>query len=228
MRPAVFLVLVALSPLLLTPAAAQVPPSGIQGPVDRWEKDIAAFEAADKVSPPPKGDIVFVGSSTIRRWDTASYFPDLKIINRGFGGSEMADIVRYADRIVIPYEPRLVVVYSGDNDISAGASSEDVAIQFEKFTRAVHAKLPQTRILLIAIKSSLLRWTQIDRMRSSNAILRAYCERDDRLAFIDFDTFLLGWDEKPRRELFVEDGLHLSPQGYQLWTTVLRPWLTAP
>ena len=225
MRPAIFVVCAI---LCATSAAAQPASSRVEGTVDRWEKDIAAFEAADKMSPPQKGGIVFVGSSTIRRWDTTSYFPDLKIINRGFGGSEMADVARYADRIVIPYEPRLVVVYSGDNDISLGATSEQVAVQFERFTRAIHAKLPQTRILLIAIKSSLLRWTQIDRMRMSNAILRAYCERDDRLAFIDFDTLMLGWDEKPRRELFVEDGLHLSPQGYQLWTTVLRPWLTAP
>jgi lysophospholipase L1-like esterase len=214
--------------LCASSVAAQPAPGRVEAPPDRWETDIAAFEAADTITPPQKGGIVFVGSSTIRRWDTASYFPDLKIINRGFGGSEMADAVRYVHRIVTPYEPRLVVVYSGDNDISAGWSSEDVAIQFERFTRAVHAKLPQTRILLIAVKSSLLRWTQIDRMRMSNAILRAYCERDDRLAFIDFDTLMLGWDEKPRRELFVEDGLHLSPQGYQLWTTVLRPWLTAP
>ena len=110
----------------------------------------------------------------------------------------------------------------------SGLTSEDVAIQFERFTRAVHSRLPQTRILLIAVKPSLLRWTQIDRMRMANTIMRAYCARDDRLAFIDFDTLMLGWDEKPRRELFVEDGLHLSPQGYQLWSAVLRPWLTAP
>ncbi len=225
MRPAVFVVLAL---LCASSVAAQPAPRRVEGTVDRWEKDIAAFEAADKMSPPQKGGIVFVGSSTIRRWDTASYFPDLKIINRGFGGSDMVDAVRYVDRIVIPYEPRLVVVYSGDNDISAGWTSEDVAIQFERFTRAVHAKLPQTRILLIAVKPSLLRWTQIDRMRMSNTIMRAYCERDDRLAFIDFDTLMLGWDEKPRRELFVEDGLHLTAQGYQLWSTVLRPWLTAP
>lgn len=203
-------------------------PAAAQAPVDRWEKDIAAFEAADRAAPPPKGQIVFVGSSTIRRWDTTAYFPDLTIINRGFGGSEVADAVRYVDRIVVPYEPRLVVVYSGDNDISSGWSSEDVAIQFERFTRAVHAKLPQTKILIIAVKPSLLRWTQIDRMRMTNNVIRAYCERDDRLAFVDFDSLMLGWDEKPRRELFVEDGLHLSPQGYQMWSTVLRPWLTVP
>jgi lysophospholipase L1-like esterase len=225
MRPAVFVVLAV---LCASSVAAQPASSRVEGAVDRWEKDIAAFEAADTISPPQKGGIVFVGSSTIRRWDTASYFPDLKIINRGFGGSELVDAVRYVDRIVTPYEPRLVVVYSGDNDISAGQTSESIAVQFERFTRAVHAKLPQTRILLIAVKASLLRWTQIDRMRMANTIMRAYCERDDRLAFIDFDTMMLGWDEKPRRELFVEDGLHLSPQGYQLWSTVLRPWLIAP
>lgn len=192
---------------------------------DRFEANVAAFEAADKTSPPPKGQILFVGSSTIQRWDTARYFPDLKIINRGISGSELADALRYVDRIVLPYEPRLIVVYAGDNDISAGWISEQVAVTFERFTRAVHARLPQTRILFVAIKPSILRWTQIDRMRSANAIVRAYCERDDRLGFIDFDTLMLGWDEKPRRELFVEDGLHLSPQGYQLWTAVLRPLL---
>ena len=98
----------------------------------------------------------------------------------------------------------------------------------ERFPRAVPAKLPQTRILYIAIKPSILRWTQFHRMRNANAIIREYCERDDRLAFIDFDTLMLGWDERPRRELFVEDGLHLSAQGYQLWSAALRPLLIGP
>jgi lysophospholipase L1-like esterase len=200
-------------------------PAVAQQTTDRYESNVVAFETADKTSPPPKGEIVFVGSSTIQRWDTARYFPDLKIINRGISGSELVDALRYVDRIVLPYQPRLIVVYAGDNDISGGWISEQVAVTFEKFTRAVHAKLPQTRILFIAIKPSILRWTQIDRMRSTNAIIRAYCERDDRLAFIDFDTLMLGFDERPRRELFVEDGLHLSPQGYQLWTNAIRPLL---
>lgn len=194
---------------------------------DRWEKDISAFEAADQASQPPKGEIVFVGSSTIRRWDLAASFPDLKTINRGFGGSEMADATRYVDRIVIPYSPRLVVVYSGDNDIG-GTTSEQIVISFERFVRAVHAKLPQTRIVIIGIKPSLLRWAQIDRMRTANTMLRAFCERDDRLAFVDVDNAMLGWDEKPRRELYVEDGLHLTPQGYQILSTLLRPFLVPP
>src|SRR5688572_33409519 len=128
---------------------------GAVPPVDRWEKNISAFDAADRLSPFPKGGIVFVGSSTIRRWDVATYFPDLKILNRGFGGSTMGDVARFVDRIVIPYEPRLVVVYSGDNDIGSGQTSEQVIVQVERFVRAVHAKLPQTRIVFLGIKPSV-------------------------------------------------------------------------
>jgi lysophospholipase L1-like esterase len=214
MRTTVFL----MTALWALPALAQQPP-------DRWEKYVAAFEAADAASPPPKGEIVFAGSSTIRLWDTASYFPDLKIINRGIVGTELADALRYVDRLVLKHEPRLVVLYAGDNDIGSGKLSEQVAADFERFVKAVHAKLPQTRILYIAVKPSLLRWLQIDRMRLANQVIRAICERDDRLAFLDFDGLMLGWDEKPRPELFVADGLHMSPAGYQLWSTVLRPYL---
>lgn len=203
-------------------------PGQAQTRADLWESTIAAFEAADRVSPPPKGEIVFVGSSTIRMWDTARAFPDLTIINRGFGGSELSDAIRYVDRIVTPYQPRLVVVYAGDNDISGGLLSEQLAVDFERFVQRVHARLPQTRILFIGVKPSLLRWTQVYRMRAANEIIRAFCERDERLAFLDFDSVMLGWDEKPRKELFLEDGLHLSAQGYQIWNTVIRPYLAKP
>ena len=196
--------------------------------LDRWEKDIAAFEAADKISPPPRGEIVFVGSSSIARWDTAASFPDLKIINRGFGGSELADSVRYADRIVIPYQPRLVVVYAGDNDIGSGRTSEQVVVEAERFVNRVRAKLPDVRIVFIGVKPSILRWTQVDRMRAANEMLRRFCERDDRIAYVDVDDAMMGWDEKPRRELFVDDGLHLSAEGYQVWNALVRPFLAPP
>ena len=206
----------ALLVLCALPAAAQS---------DRWEKDIAAFEAADLASPPPKGEILFVGSSTIRFWDLKAAFPDLKTINRGFGGSEMQDSTRYVDRIVVPYSPRIVVVYAGDNDIM-GTPSEQIVIAFERFVRAVHAKLPETKILYIGIKPSLLRWASVDRMRQANAMIRQFCERDDRLGFVDTDNAMLGWDEKPRKDLYVADGLHLTPTGYQILNALVRPFLT--
>ena len=192
---------------------------------DRWERFVAAYDEADLASPPLKHQIVFVGSSTIHRWDVASYFPDLKIINRGIDGTELSDAVKYVDRLVLRYEPRLVVLYAGDNDIGAGKLSEQVSVDFEQFVRAVHTKLLETRILYIGIKPSPLRWLQVDRMRLANQVIRTICERDDRLAFLDFDNLKLGWDEKPRRDLYVDDGLHLSPKGYHLWSTVLRPYL---
>ena len=194
---------------------------------DRWEKDIAAFEASDLASPPPKGEVVFIGSSTIRLWDLKASFPDVKAINRGFGGSEMQDSTRYVDRIVVPYSPRLVVVYAGDNDIM-GIPSEQITIAFERFVRAVHAKLPETKILYIGIKPSLLRWGQVDRMRQANAMIRQFCERDDRLGFVDTDNAMLGWDEKPRKELYVADGLHLTAAGYQILNALVRPFLAPP
>jgi len=186
---------------------------------------VAAYEEADRTAPPPKGQIVFVGSSTIRRWDVGSYFPGLTIINRGIDGTELADAVRYIDRLVLRYEPRLVVVYAGDNDIGYGKLSEQVSVDFERFVRAVHAKLPETRILYIGVKPSPLRWLQVDRMRMANQVIRSICERDDRLAFVDFDNLMLGWDETPRKALYAEDGLHLSPLGYQVWTAAIRPYL---
>ena len=213
--------LAALSMAVVVLGAAAVAAQGV------WEPAIAAFEASDRTAPPPTGEIVFVGSSSIRLWDAQRYFPDLKIINRGFGGSQLSDAVRYADRIVIPYKPRIVVVYAGDNDIYGGATSEQVVISFEQFVRTVRAKLPAVRIVFIGIKPSLQRWDVIVRTRVANEMIRAYAEHDDDIAFLDVDQAMLGWDEKPRSELFVEDGLHLTPEGYELWSALLRPLLRA-
>ncbi len=184
------------------------------------------LRSARSQHPPPEGEILFVGSSTIVDWDPAKYFPDLTIINRGLWGSALVDTVRLVDRIVLPYQPRLVVLYAGDNDIDAGQTPEDVTAQFERFIRAVHATLPQTRIVFIGIKPSPSRWSTIDRARDTNDRIRTLASRDDRVAYVDVDDAMLGWDEKPRRELFLQDGLHLSSQGYQLWTTLVRPLLT--
>jgi lysophospholipase L1-like esterase len=196
---------------------------GEQG--ERWEKELAAFDAADKTAPPPLGEVVFVGSSSIQRWDLAKAFPDLKTINRGISGSELGDAVRLVDRLVLAYSPRLVVVYAGDNDIAGGRTSEEVAVQFERLVYRIHAKLPQTRIVFIGLKPSPLRWAQVDRMRMANEMIRAYCGHDDLVGFVDVDQAMLGWDEKPRKELFLSDGLHMTPEGYQVWSFLLKPYL---
>lgn len=192
----------------------------------KWEPNIQKFEAKDKQNPPAPGGILFVGSSSIVYWDTDKAFPRHNIINRGFGGSQTSDSLEFADRIIINYKPRLIAIYAGDNDIAAGKSVETVVSDTMQLFTKIHKALPQTRIIYIAIKPSILRWKLVDQMRQANAQIRAITDTDWRMKFLDIDTPSLGPDGKPRPELFVKDGLHLSPEGYALWNKKIAPLLT--
>jgi lysophospholipase L1-like esterase len=193
--------------------------------VARWEKAIEAFERQDKEKPPPQHAILFAGSSSIRRWDLPKYFPDMDVINRGFGGSEIADSLHFAPRIILKHRPRIVVFYAGDNDIAAGKNPNRVFADFEAFVKAVHGELPKTRIAFVSIKPSILRWGLWDKMRKANSLIEAYCKQHDRLVYIDVAGPMLGDDGKPRPELFVTDGLHLNDKGYRLWASLIKPQL---
>ncbi len=198
---------------------AQTPP--VQSP---FEKEIQAFEASDRTNPPPKGAILFAGSSSIRKWTTlARDFAGMKVINRGFGGSQIADSTKFADRIILPYAPKVIVMYAGDNDIAAGKTADQVFADYQAFVEKIHARLPETRILFISIKPSLMRWKLKDQQIDANQKIAAL--KDPRLGFIDVYPAMLGPDGKPRPELFVEDGLHMSQAGYALWTRLIRPRL---
>lgn len=120
---------------------------------DRWEKAIQSFENKDKKTPPPKNAVLFVGSSSIRMWDLPKYFPGLKVINRGFGGSQVADSVQYMSRIITPHIPQVVVLYAGDNDIAAGKSPETVFSDFKKFADSLRRDLPEARLIYISASS---------------------------------------------------------------------------
>jgi lysophospholipase L1-like esterase len=192
----------------------------------RWEPSIAKFEMQDRAAPPPQGAVLFVGSSSIVRWDVAKSFPDRAVINRGFGGSQLADSVHFADRIVLKHKPRTVVLYAGDNDITRGKSPERVHADFQAFVKKIHAELPETRILFLAIKPSINRWNLVDKMRQANELIETTCRRDKRLDYVDVFTPMLSENGPPDAEWFVADGLHLSPTGYELWTAILEPHLT--
>src|SRR5262249_46198905 len=193
---------------------------------EKWEKDIAAFEKQDKEKPPPQNGVVFVGSSSIRRWDLGKSFEAKDYINRGFGGSQLADSVHFADRLVLKHKPRVVVLYAGDNDLAAGKKPEQVADDFKEFVRAVHKELPRTKVIYISIKPSIARWKLIDTIRKTNGLIEAQCKGDERLVYLDVVKPMLGGDGMPRAELFVKDGLHLSDEGYKLWASLLQPHLT--
>ena len=194
---------------------------------DRWEATIKKFEDADKVTPPPQNGIVFVGASSIVRWNLQDSFPELgpRAINRGFGGSMAGDSTRYAERIVIPYKPRIVVFYAGDNDIEANHTPEQIAGDFTAFERKVHAALPATEIIFISIKPSTRRWPWIEQIKSANALVRQYCATHKHLTFVDIVPQMIGADGKPRKELLLADGLHMTPAGYKVWNDAIRPLL---
>jgi lysophospholipase L1-like esterase len=196
---------------------------------DRWEPAIQKFEEADKLSPPPQNAIVFIGASSIVRWNLKESFPELgsQAINRGFGGSLAADSTRYADRIVIPYKPRMVVFYAGDNDVEANHTPQQIADDFAAFERKVHAALPTTQIVFISIKPSIRRFPWIEQIKGANALVKQYCATHPNLTFVDIVPQMLGADGKPIKELLVEDGLHMTPAGYKIWNDALRPILQA-
>jgi len=198
-----------------------------QNDPDRWEPTIKKFEEADKVTPPPQNGIVFIGASSIVRWNLAESFPELgaRAINRGFGGSLAADSTRYADRIVIPYKPQKVVFYAGDNDIERQRTPDEIAGDFVAFEKKVHAALPGTEIIFISIKPSIRRWAWIEQIKSANALVKKYCASRPRLAFVDIVPQMLGPDGQPVKEMLLEDGLHMTPAGYKVWNNALRPLL---
>lgn len=191
----------------------------------KWEKSIAAFEESDQKQPPVKGGILFIGSSSIRMWDVQKSFPELPVVNRGFGGSQIEDSTHFAERIIGRHEPRAIVFYAGDNDIGGGKSAETVASHFEHFVAKVRGQLPETHIFFIAIKPSGSRWKHIETQRAANGKIRALCERGPKLTFVDVVTPMLGKDGQPRDELFLKDRLHMTAAGYQVWNDLLRPQL---
>jgi lysophospholipase L1-like esterase len=202
--------------LLLTSAAVAADTSD-----ERWGKAIAAFEQQDKQSAPAAGGIVFVGSSSIRLWDLKKGLPDLPCTNRGFGGSQMADSAYFADRIVIPYRPRVVVVYAGGNDIAAGKSPEQVAEDFQSLAKKVHAALPQTKIFFVSLFPTVARQKLDDKMKQANTLIEAFIKTDPRLGYIDTRTRMTAADGGPRPELLRADNLHMNDAGYAIWNEIV-------
>ena len=197
-----------------------------ESPANRWEAEIRKFEESDQQNPPAEGAVLFVGSSSIRLWQSlAEDFPETKIINRGFGGSEIADSTFYAERIVIPYRPQMVLLYAGDNDLANGKTPRQVFEDYKAFVGRVHRKLPATKIAFIAIKPSPSRASLLRSQKDANGLIKDYASHDKRLIYIDVVTPMLGGDGKPRPELFGPDELHMNREGYRLWKSVIAPYL---
>ena len=190
-----------------------------------WEKEISAMEAKAEKAQYAKGGYLFVGSSSIRMWDLKKSFPGLAPINHGFGGSELSDSIEFAERIVIPFQPKVVFLYAGDNDIGNGKSAEVVVKDFVTFAAKLRAALPETQVVFLPIKPSLKRWDLWPEMKKANGEIEVFTKTMAHLHYLDTVTPMLGADGKPRAELFLSDGLHMTEKGYALWNEVVKTWL---
>lgn len=194
----------------------------------RWEDDIAAFETMDQAEAPPENALLFVGSSSIRLWSTLKEdMAPMPVIQRGFGGSKLGDAIHFADRIITPYAPRAVVVFSGTNDIAGDnpKSAEAVFDLYKTFVAKIQGKLPGTPIYFIAISPAKSRWAHRKIVADTNAMVAAHAEANEGLFFIDTASALLDENGESREDLFIEDKLHLNKDGYKVWTSIIRPAL---
>jgi lysophospholipase L1-like esterase len=192
---------------------------------ERWQEQMDAFAKQDATRPHSPA-VVFVGSSSIRGWDLSKWFPDLPALNRGFGGSHIADSTHYLEVLVTKHQPQVVVFYAGDNDIAHGLTPDEVVSDYQEFVNALQRTLPETRLVYIAIKPSIQRWAMYSKMREVNQRIATIAAQDERQVFLDIASPMLATDDsQPHAKWFVADGLHLNDAGYELWSTLLKPQL---
>jgi lysophospholipase L1-like esterase len=193
-----------------------------------FQDDILKFKKQDSIHFPEKGQVLFVGSSSFTKWtDIQDYFPGYKILNRGFGGSSLPDVIRYANDIIFPYQPKQVVIYCGDNDL---ASSDTVTskIVFERFKQLfllIRDNLPQAHVLYVSIKPSPSRQRLMPAMEDVNNRIKKYLSKKRRTGFVDVYHKMLMSDGNPMADIFVEDKLHMNARGYAIWQKAIQPYL---
>jgi lysophospholipase L1-like esterase len=190
----------------------------------RFSESIETFVTWDSKNAFPRSGILFVGSSSVRFWSTAQAFPGRPIINRGFGGSELSDVIHFYEQLIQPYSPGKIFLYAGDNDIDHGKSARQVFDDYRELVALVQADFPGSELIFISIKPSKARWDKWPEMREANRMVQEYAASHNKLGYADLATPLLGDDGKPK-DVFVEDGLHLNGQGYRLWQEALNPFL---
>ena len=190
--------------------------------------EIQQFKKEDSAHFPPKHAILFLGSSSFRKWsDVQKYFPDYTIINRGFGGSTFPDAIRYADEIVFPYHPKQILIYEGDNDVASSdkITADSVLNRFKTLFYLIREKLPNANISFVSIKPSLARENLMPEMAKANSLIQHFLKDKKKVAFIDVYHAMLNEDGIPNKSIFSGDGLHMNAKGYAIWQKIIQPYL---
>ena len=189
--------------------------------------EIQAFKKQDSINPPPKGVILFVGSSSFQKWtNLQEMFRGYKVLNRGFGGSSLPDVQRYTEDIIFPYEPKQVVIYCGENDIASDTvDSKMVAERFKVLFRQIRERLPGVPIVFVSMKPSPSRAKYMAVIKQANQIIKNFLWQQSNVNYVDVYSRMLDINGKPKAELFVDDMLHMNQEGYRIWRESLQPYL---
>ncbi len=197
-----------------------------------FKPEIVQFQKSDSIVMPPKGQIVFAGSSSFTKWkDVAMYFPGYPIINRGFGGASLVDLIYYVDEAIIKYQPSQVFIYCGENDM-ADVDTVSPATVLNRF-KTLHAillkKLPRaTKIVFVSLKPSVARWHLESKFIEANKLIEGYIATQKNIQYLDVHTAMLDENKEVLKDIFIADKLHMNPKGYLIWQKQFAPYLTTP
>ncbi len=190
--------------------------------------EIRAFKIEDSLHKPPQHAILFVGSSSFRKWtDVQSYFPGYKIINRGFGGSSLPDVIRYADDIIFPYNAKEIVIYCGENDFAADSTlpAETVFERFKILYGMIRKNMPIVPVVFVSIKPSPSRREYWNKMIAANKLIKDYIGTQTHISFIDVYSLMMSDQQQTKPEIFLSDSLHMNAKGYAIWQKAIKPYL---
>lgn len=198
-----------------------------QNKIDRFESTIREFEKEDQEQGYQPEAVLFTGSSSIRMWNSLHEdMAPIRVTNRGFGGSTILEVLHYANRIILPHQPKYIVFYCGENDLSNDETKAKTALKSLKaFHKYLEENLPDTRLYFIAIKPSISREKYWSKLQKANKMIRKFIARHDNYIFVDTASKMLDSDGKVLQDIFIEDNLHMNAKGYQIWTSVLKPIL---
>ncbi|HJT72879.1 MAG TPA: GDSL-type esterase/lipase family protein [Chitinophaga sp.] len=193
----------------------------------RFYDDVQTIVKFDKMYAPPENPILFIGSSSIRKWDDLEItFAKYVAMNRGIGGAITTDIIRYAPDIIFPYNPREIVIYVGENDlVEKGVTADSMLLRFDRLYTLIRSRLPAIPIVYISIKPSPSRAQYFSMAREANALIKEYIGNQKNISFVNIYDDMLDREKQPRKELFVDDMLHMNKKGYEIWRKALQPYL---
>ena len=196
-----------------------------EGPA-RFESQVSAYEQEDKQTPFPEGAVLFVGSSSVRMWKTVDNdFPQVPVVNRGFGGSQFSDLLYYLDRLVTCYQPSKIFIYEGDNDISSGKKPQQIVKEAMEVRQKIAQSLPGVPVFFIAAKPSVARWKLRKKYQQLNSQLALYAAKTPATGFVNVWDPALDENGEVLTDIFLEDNLHMNEKGYAIWKAAIDPFM---